>query len=103
MYRRICRSGRAVVALAALIVAACGGGTTSNAPAGSNAAAPVTNPVKPETAGAITGKIVFDGTAPKPEPIRMTSDPKCQSDGGPAANEAIVVGDGGGLQNVFVY
>jgi plastocyanin len=102
MYRRFSRSRSALVALG-LLAAACGGGTTSNAPAGASSAAPVTNPVNPETAGAITGKVTFEGTAPKPEPIRMSSDPKCQTEGGGAVNESIVVGDGGALQNVFVY
>jgi plastocyanin len=102
MHRRIHRGWRALAALSALLAAACGGGTSSGAPAGGTTA-PVTNPVNPETAGAVTGTIVFEGVAPAPEPLRMSADPKCQPQGGAAVNESLLVGDGRGLQNVFVY
>ncbi|MBI4263590.1 MAG: hypothetical protein HY657_04385 [Acidobacteria bacterium] len=87
------------IALAAAS-AACGGGSTqSEAPA--TPPAPLVNPVDPATAGAIAGRVAFEGTAPKPAPIRMDSDPNCQAGG--ATDQTILLGQGGALQNVFVY
>jgi plastocyanin len=80
------------------LVSACGGGGTE-APA--PAAAPIANPVNAATAGNVTGKVVFEGTAPAPTPLRTSADPKCQ--GTELMSEVIVVGDGSALQNVFVY
>jgi plastocyanin len=89
------------LSLAALIltlgVNACGGGTQEAAPA-----APVTNPVDPATAGAITGKIAFEGTAPPPQPLKMGSDPACEKVGTGATTETIVASNGA-LKNVFIY
>ena len=100
--RRV-RSSAAVLTLVLIsgLAAACGGGTQESAPAESSA--PVTNPVDPATAGNIGGRVVLMGTAPKAAAIRMDSDPNCAQQGATAVDEAIVVGDGGGLQNVFVY
>jgi plastocyanin len=85
---------------AALFAAACGGGQP--APASESApAAPVANPVDPATAGAVTGKITFMGAAPAPEPISMSSDPRCMNAG--AKTETVLVAGDGSLQNVFVY
>src|SRR5687767_4148569 len=67
----------------AMVAAACGGGNEP-APASSGAAAPGAAPaasVDPATAGAITGTIKLDGTAPKPEPIKMNADPVCAREG----------------------
>ena len=88
-----------------VLAAACGGGQQQNAsaPATTTAPAPAPAAVDP-TAGTVTGTITFAGTAPAPEPIKMTSDPSCAQPGAPpATNEALLVGSGGGLQNVFVY
>lgn len=64
--------------------------------------ATVSNPVDPATAGAITGVITFEGQVPAREPINMDSDPYCTKQ--PAnSTEAVLVGEGSGLQNVFVY
>jgi plastocyanin len=87
----------AVLTLTAL-AAACGGGGTDSAP--KEAAAPVTNPVDPATAGAVTGRVTFSGQAPAPTPISMASDPRCP---GGATAQPVLVGDGGSLQNAFVY
>ena len=65
--------------------------------------APVSEPVDAATAGSVTGKVTFSGTAPTREPITMAADPKCVPEGGSAAAETVMVGDGGTLQNVFVY
>ncbi len=94
--RRI-RARAALGILALGVAAACGGGAPAEAPT----AAPVANPVDQTTAGAVTGRIVFEGNVPAPAPIKMSSDPNCGSDG--SVSEALIVGDGGALQNVFVY
>ena len=66
------------------------------------APAAVSNPVDPATAGAIAGVVTFEGKAPAREPINMGSDPYCTKQ--PAnSTETTLVGEGSGLQNVFVY
>jgi plastocyanin len=86
--------------LTAMLSAACGGGATeeSSAP---HAAAPLTNPVDPNTAGAITGVITLQGTPPPNPPINMGSDPYCMKLG--AATTPVFVVSNGGLENVFIY
>ena len=88
-----------------VLAAACGGGQkNAEAPATTAAPAPAPTGVDAATAATVTGKITFAGTAPAPEPIKMTSDPSCAQPGAPpATREDLVVGSGGGLQNVFVY
>ena len=84
------------------LTAACGGGT-EQAPA-SNTEAPAAAPVDAATAGSITGKAMFEGTAPRNEPIKMAADPVCvQQNKGAQMQETYMVGSGGELQNVFVY
>jgi plastocyanin len=85
---------------ATFLAAACGGGQPE-APA--TPVAPVSNPVDPATAGSVTGRITFTGTAPTRDPITMASDPRCVPEGGRASTETVVVGSDGSLQNVFVY
>jgi plastocyanin len=87
----------AAVAITALF-AACGGG--GSAPAPKEAAAPVTNPVDPATAGVVTGHVTFSGQAPAPSPISMASDPRCPMG---ATAQPVLVGANGSLQNAFVY
>ena len=86
-----------------VLAAACGGGEKkAEAPATTGAPAPAA--VDPATAATVTGRITFAGTAPTPEPVKMSSDPSCAQPGAPpATKEDLVVGSGGGLQNVFVY
>ena len=86
---------------ALLVIAACGGG--NNDAAATPPATPVANPVDPATAGPIAGRITFEGPAPARAPLRMDSDPNCVQSGAGKTNDTLVVGDGGGLQNVFVY
>jgi plastocyanin len=81
------------------VAAACGG---SEAPAES-AAEPAAPAFDPATAGNVTGSIMFEGEAPAPETIRMNSDPVCAKEATNNETEYYVVGDGGGLGNVFVY
>jgi plastocyanin len=91
----------AALGLAALS-AACGGGGTSEESAAPASAAPVTNPVDPATASAITGVVTLQGTPPPNPPINMGSDPYCMKLGA-AVTPVFVVSDDNGLENVFVY
>jgi plastocyanin len=89
-----------VVTLTAVLgAAACGGSQTDSGTAAP--AAPVTNPVDPATAGAVTGTITFMGTPPPAETISMSSDPRCMNAG--AKTESVIVAGDGAVQNVFVY
>lgn len=52
----------------------------------------------------LAGKVIFEGAAPSPTPIRMDADPACMlqnKDGGTA--EDVIVNSNGTLKNVFVY
>ena len=88
-----------------LIVAACGGGGGGGGGDGAGGGGPQpTSPVDPTTAATISGKVLFTGAAPEPQPILMDAEPICQEkypDG--AFTEEVVVNDNGTLQNVFVY
>jgi plastocyanin len=55
------------------------------------------------TAGAVSGRIKLEGTAPPARVIRMGADPICQREGKGATSDVLVVGQGNSLQNVFVY
>lgn len=94
------RSAAALALLAMAATIACGGGTSS-APAASNA----TTAVDPATAGTITGRVVLEGTPPKAQTIRVDGDKTCATlvPNAERQTETWVVGDGGGLANVFVY
>jgi hypothetical protein len=86
----------------AIVAAGCGGGSKESAPAAGGAAeAPTT--IDPATAATINGTIKLDGTAPTAEPIKMNADPVCVKEGAGVTTEFIVPGEGGTLQNVFVY
>ncbi len=84
---------------------ACGGGDAGDgADEGGADGAAQDAPVDLSNAGSVTGTVSFTGTAPAPEPIDMSEEPECaeKHDGTPA-KRSVVVGDGGGLANVFVY
>jgi hypothetical protein len=96
----------ALIAVILFIVACGGGGAQTAPPSGETPAGgePITSPVDPATAGSVGGKVMFTGSAPEPEEIRMDAEPTCQEqypDG--AFTETVVVNDDGTLQNVFVY
>ena len=93
-----------VVCTAAVILISCGGGTNQGAvPASSGAAAPAATSVDSETAGNVSGKVTFEGTAPAPQPIKLSSDPYCQQASPGLTTDTEVVGAGGAVANVFVY
>ncbi len=101
--RRVLKPAVMLVMAAAVSVAACGGG--GEAPASGASSAPAAAPAPTDTAdgpGVVTGTITFHGRAPAPRPLRMDSDAKCVPAQG-ATSDVLVVGQGNGLQNVFVY
>jgi hypothetical protein len=55
--------------------------------------------------GKIMGTIKLDGTPPHERPIDMSKEPSCAKEhaGNPVRTESVVVGPGGGLQNVVLY
>ena len=81
--------------LSLLTYAACGGNDDpfKDVPGGA-----ASGPTTPRTA-TLTGKIVFEGTAPTPKKISTTSDPGCKNPD--LVSEEYVVSDGG-LQNVII-
>jgi len=94
----------ATMAVCTLAVA-CGGGAPQDqaaAPAASTPAAD-TRPLAEFGQSTLRGVITFSGAVPAPRPVRMSSDPGCMPAGEGATSEALLVGEGGGLQNVFVY
>ena len=69
-------------------------------PEGGGAAA---NAVGATGTATVSGTIMLEGTPPAAEMIRMNSDPVCVKEATNTETEYYVVGDGGGLGNVFVY
>lgn len=84
-------------------VAACGTGGSGGGGGGGGGGPTPTSPVNPETAATVTGKVVFSGTAPDPEPILMDAEPTCKDKYPDGAFAETVVVNNGTLQNVFVY
>ena len=92
------RLAAAIVVAAA--TAACGGSTPETP-----AKTPPPNAMRVDAAkaGALTGRILFDGPAPTNPPIKMSADPAClRANPTGATLETFAVNDGG-LDNVFVY
>jgi plastocyanin len=83
----------ALSALALLEIASHAQAPRSGQPAAAPAAA----------AGTIAGTVRFEGTPPKPRPVRMEADPLCVPVGKGVVFETLLVGTGGGVQNAFVY
>jgi plastocyanin len=95
----------APLALSVLVAACGGGGEQAAAPAEtSQAAAPSAPAFDPATAGNVSGKVTLEGAAPTSEAIQMAADPNCaRLHTTPVTTEFVVVGEGGGLANGFVY
>jgi len=97
---------RSTLTVGLLFLAAC-----SRAPEPRNTATspPATAPivyteVDPQTAGAITGKILFTGKRSARAKIDMDGDPQCAGlHRSPVYDDPVAVSRGGGLANVFVY
>jgi hypothetical protein len=82
---------------------ACGGGG-GGASGGSQGGGGAVTEVDPATAGKISGKVMFEGTAPEAELIDMAAEPTCAEQYPEGAfTEKVVVNDDGTLANVFVY
>jgi hypothetical protein len=94
-----------VLALSLLVTVACGGQQAGGPPKGTVSSAPAPTNVDPETAGRISGRAVLKGVAPKNALIDMKSDPAClrEATARPTEDEAFLIGQGGVIQNVFVY
>ncbi len=92
-----------ITTAALLLTAACGGGEEkAEAPTEKAATQYVT--VDPATAATVTGKVTFEGTAPKAPPINMSAEPDCSKlHSGPVQPDIVAIGAGGALQNVFVW
>ncbi len=99
--------------LTGLLIVGCGG--SGGHDASTEPAAPVVPPAAPPTetasappstplgTSAVMGTVSFAGTAPRLKPIAMDADPGCAAKhDGPAPAEALVLGDGQTLGNVFV-
>ncbi len=86
---------------------ACGGGAQTEEAAGQTDA-PVESAagkkVDPATAGSVSGKVAYAGEAPAGARLRMGADPVCdKAHSEPVYSQDLVVGDGGGLENAFVW
>lgn len=103
MRRRAVRTACAIpLAVAAAVLTAACGGSGGAAPdrSASTAAA-----VDPAATGTIAGRVTLEGTPPPARVVRVDGDKTCATLV-PGAQQTIpefVVGDGGGLGNVFVY
>ena len=54
-------------------------------------------------AGSVTGTVKYEGAVPKLPPIRMDADPGCaKKHDSPVKSEALVLGDGNTIGNIFV-
>ena len=90
-----------LVTLGTLAVSACSSGSSGSTPP---PPAPAGKRVDAAVAGSIAGKVIFTGTPPAREPIRMGSDPACKENAGPnPQSDAVRVSKDGALQNAFVY
>jgi plastocyanin len=92
------RAARPLLLTGAVLTMACGG-SSSPAPVPSGTV------VDPAIAGSIQGRVRFEGPTPAPEVARIDADKNCVSLNGADRQsvDAVLVGEDGGLQNVFVY
>lgn len=87
--------------LIAILIAVGCTGTPEPAAAKSEAAAPA---AAPATGGAtISGRVVFEGTPPAQQRIKMDADPVCQQQHTEPAHAQEIVVANGGLRYAFVY
>jgi plastocyanin len=90
---------------AAALLAGCSEKDKTEPPkAAQSAPAPVYFKVDPETAGTVTGKILYKGKPPAPKAIDMSEEPACvEAHKGRAYNQSLVVNRKGDLANAFIY
>lgn len=84
----------------ALTAAACGGGTTQEAPAAPAAPATV---IDPATAAGVSGVIKLDGPVPPVAAIKMSADPICARTNANPRSDSLLVSADGAVANVLVY
>jgi len=101
------RAAILTIAAGFLTLAGCGGGSQESAKPSTQTSATATKTAaetaKPATAK-LTGKVTFQGQAPKNTPIKMEADAVCKGQHATEAfTEDYIVGADGELANVFVY
>ena len=94
-----------VMATAAVFAIACGGGGDAGGDMEeAGGGEEMASPVDMATAGGIHAMVMFEGMAPDMDAIDMASEPACAAKySDTPMTEEVVVGDGGGLANVFVH
>ncbi|HZT33837.1 MAG TPA: carboxypeptidase regulatory-like domain-containing protein [Bryobacteraceae bacterium] len=91
-------------ALSVLLLAGCGGGKEESAKKEEAAPAPAAAPIDEANAATVTGKVSFEGTAPKMATIDMSANPACAREHSTAQkSEEVVVNGNGTLRYVFVW
>jgi plastocyanin len=90
---------------AAALLVGCSGKDQTEPPKGAPAIpAPVYFKVDPQTAGTVTGQILYKGKRPAPKAIDMSEEPACvEAHKGKAYDESLVVNRKGDLANAFIY
>ena len=103
------------IPLAVLVAIGCGSGRPQDAAAKTDvtrasSSEPIQLAQAPSEAqpaagtASVTGTAKLEGTAPKPEPVKMAADPVCQQQHpAPFYHEDVVADSQGMLKNVFVY
>jgi plastocyanin len=88
----------------ALVIALCSLSLRSNSQSATNSGMSSVASGGSTSGASVLGKVKFDGTLPKTEPIRMQSDPACAKEHAqPMHSEEIVAGADGTLENVIVF
>lgn len=94
---------RVLPCAALLLCAACSGKQPAPQPAGVPSA-PTYFKVDPQTAGVVSGKVLFTGKTPPRRKIDMDEEPLCaKQHGGAVYDETVIAGKDGALANAFVY
>jgi plastocyanin len=88
------------VVLAAVLTTGCGGG--AQPPAAQSAPADGKR-VDDSKAGALTGKVAYEGPAPENRVVKVDSDPACAKEHPAGLTLDTVLVNNGALENVFVY
>jgi plastocyanin len=94
---RLCGSAALGLALAS---AGCSGGQT---PPAQSVPSPNAKRVDEAKAGAVSGRVIYEGPAPEQRTIKVDSDPACKRDHPNSLTVDTITVNNGGLENVFVY